>query len=600
VSTLKYGPRFSPATILHRVPFQRSTSVVTGESSPWTFRPTARQLVALKQETPRKPESPSAGFSLVGIDQLVPSQCSTSVWPYAPTLRPTATQNVVLGHDTPRRTIELWLPGFGMGEIAQLDPFHRIANVRGRLAPVNVPTAMHIVALAHETPERMAELAPAGFGLGITDQALPFQRSINVFVVVPVEYDPTAKQLVGLAQSTPFSIATMLVESTAGLGCVDHVVPFQRSRSGLVTAPPKKSPTAKHVVVDGHDTASNSLREAPVGGGVIDHAVPFQRSARVTRLDPDRPIGRYEPTVMQLVEVEHDTPLNSGCRELAGFGVEVIDQLVPSKASASVKDSVPSEVSIDRKPMAIQLVALEQETSNNCVMREPAGVGLATIDQLDPFHRSTSVFVPVEEAKVPTAKQSVELTQSTPARYARVDPAGMGAGTIDQLDPFHRCVRILVEPASYVPVAMQLVALVHETLNKPLDVAPAGTGLATTVQVVPFHRSTNVFSVVPLSTEPTAKQLVALTQETLCRAAVVPGGVGLDTIDHAVPFHRSTYVQSACGPAVKPTAKQLVSLTQSTSVNNVSVAPVGFGLGTSDQLVPFQRSINDLLTLAES
>lgn len=101
---------------------------------------------------------------------------------------------------------------------------------------------------------------------------------------------------------------------------------------------------------------------------------------------------------MQLVEVGHETPLNSGCRELAGFGLDVIDQLAPSNPSVSVNNDVPSELSIERKPTAMQLVALAQEISNNCVMREPAGVGLATIDHVDPFHLSISVLVPVEAA----------------------------------------------------------------------------------------------------------------------------------------------------------------------------------------------------------
>src|SRR3954447_16228911 len=117
-----------------------------------------------------------------------------------------------------------------------------------------VPTAIHIVALAQETPFRIVEVAPTGFGLGTTDQLVPFQRSIKLFVVVLVEYEPTAKQLVVLAHDTPFRVATMLAGSTAGAGMRDHAVPFQRSRSGLVLVPSKESPTAKQLVVDGHDT----------------------------------------------------------------------------------------------------------------------------------------------------------------------------------------------------------------------------------------------------------------------------------------------------------------------------------------------------------
>lgn len=276
--------------------------------------------------------------------------------------------------------------------IVQLVPFHRSASVLQLLAPMYSPTAMHIVVLAQETPCRIVDVAPTGFGLGMTDQLVPFQRSIKLFVVVLVEYEPTAKQLVVLAQDTPFRVATRLAGSTAGPGRSDHAVPFQRSTTGLVLVPPKESPTAKQLVVDGHDTASNSLREAPVGGAVIDQAVPFQRSASATMVPSVNAVGWYLPTAMQLVSVEHDTPSKTGSRELAGLSVELIDQLVPFHASASVIHDVLPEVSIDRKPTAIQLVALEQEMSNNCVMRESAGVGLAMTDQLVPFQRSTSVF----------------------------------------------------------------------------------------------------------------------------------------------------------------------------------------------------------------
>lgn len=81
VSVLKYGPRFALPTIFHRVPFHRSTSVLTGESSPRMFRPTAVQLVALTQETPSRPESPCAALSLGRIDQLAPFHRSVSVRP---------------------------------------------------------------------------------------------------------------------------------------------------------------------------------------------------------------------------------------------------------------------------------------------------------------------------------------------------------------------------------------------------------------------------------------------------------------------------------------------------------------------------------------
>ena len=88
-------------------PFQCSTSVV----QPWNMeKPTAKQLVVLRQDTPSRkllgvPEP--LGFGLVMIDQVCPFQCSTNVekalgaWP--DWVLPTAKQLVVLGQDTPLR-----------------------------------------------------------------------------------------------------------------------------------------------------------------------------------------------------------------------------------------------------------------------------------------------------------------------------------------------------------------------------------------------------------------------------------------------------------------------------------------------------------------
>src|SRR6476646_9984222 len=264
----------------------------------------------------------------------------------------------------------LEVPGFGIGRIVQLVPFHRWTNVRQLFSAMYVPTAMQLVALTHETPLRIDEVAPGGFGLGTIDQLPPFHRSIKVLVVVLVEYEPTAKQLMVLAQDTPFNVATKFAGSMTGLGWVDQAVPFQRSRSGLVTAPPKASPTAKQLVVDGHDTPSNSLREAPVGSAVIDHTVPSQRSASVAVVESVNAAGWYEPTARQVVAFEHETLRRFGCPEFAGLGVATIDQLAPFQACDVVTKSDPYSGAVDVMPTARQLVESEQETSSSSARME--------------------------------------------------------------------------------------------------------------------------------------------------------------------------------------------------------------------------------------
>jgi hypothetical protein len=98
----------------------------------------------------------------------------------------------------------------------------------------------------------------------------------------------------------------------------------------------------------------------------------------------------------------------------------------------------------------------------------PVGLGLGTIAQLVPFHRSTSV----PDAEDPTAKQLVALVHDT--SYSA--PGGLGLGTIAQLMPFQRSISV---PDPEYPTAKQLVLLVHDTSFKTLSVVPLGLGLAT-------------------------------------------------------------------------------------------------------------------------
>src|SRR4051812_25294272 len=99
---------------------------------------------------------------------------------------------------------------------------------------------------------------------------------------------------------------------------------------------------------------------------------------------------------------------------------------------------------------------------------------------------------------------------------------------------------------------------------------PAGAGpvLTTRVHAVPFQRAMSDCDGAPpagdVKNSPTAKQAFALGHETPWKALRVLPGFGLGTIDHAVPFQRSTRVSvgKKKGPRVssasEPTAKQLV------------------------------------------
>ena len=104
--------------------------------------------------------------------------------------------------------------------------------------------------------------------------------------------------------------------------------------------------------------------------------------------------------------------------------------------------------------------------------------GLARIDQVVPFQRSTKVCDVVLVLAAPDAKHRVEDVQLTPASHRAVPNAGLGLGTIVQLVPFQRSVRVaeLLALAPAAPTAKH-VPIRHETENRRLQDAFAGLGL---------------------------------------------------------------------------------------------------------------------------
>jgi hypothetical protein len=66
-------------------------------------------------------------------------------------------------------------------------------------------------------------------GLGVIDHVVPFQVSIKVTRLVPLNALPTAKQLVALAHETPARLFARAPEF--GVGATDQVVPCTVSAS---------------------------------------------------------------------------------------------------------------------------------------------------------------------------------------------------------------------------------------------------------------------------------------------------------------------------------------------------------------------------------
>ena len=157
------------------------------------------------------------------------------------------------------------------------------------------------------------------------------------------------------------------------------------------------------------------------------------------------------------------------------------------------------------------------------------------------------------------------------------------------------------------PTAIQAVAEVHDTLYRDDDFTPLGLGVGSTVQVVPFHFSATLrefclWEVGPFPPPPTAVQAVAEVHDTLYRIDdFTPLGLGVGSTVQVVPFHFSATVKEApvVGPSELevPTAVQAVAEVHETPSRFGLVAPVGVGVVWIVQAVPFHRSAMVLYTV---
>jgi hypothetical protein len=92
---------------------------------------------------------------------------------------------------------------------------------------------------------------------------------------------------------------------------------------------------------------------------------------------------------------------------------------------------------------------------------------------------------------VPIARQDDALVHDTPLRTVKVPPAGRGLPTTRQDQPFQDSMSPhVVEVLSLNdPTAMQDEALLQETALRTLETAPFGFGLGITDHAEPFHSS---------------------------------------------------------------------------------------------------------------
>ena len=200
----------------------------------------------------------------------------------------------------------------------------------------------------------------------------------------------------------------------------------------------------------------------------------------------------YAPTAVQAPAEVQDTPANARARgpprsgAAAGLGVGSIDHLEPSNHSASV---LPW-----REPTAAHA---RRETHDTAASSAPF-----TDRRSD--HRELSQS---SNTDPPTTTQKPTDAHDTPSR-----PGPLGAlASIDQLEPFQRSTKPARGPCAFVtqPTATHVRSDTHDTAVSPPRVVPAGSGVPSYVQREPSHRSTRGLWTAPGSgvsdIDPTAK-----------------------------------------------------------------------------------------------
>ena len=160
-----------------------------------------------------------------------------------------------------------------------------------------------------------------GLGVGVNDQACPFQLSAKLIVWNPTDSGtyklPTASQDVVEAQETEFKVVSS-PGAFKGVGTIAQVAPFHSSARN-----PKEGegvePTAMQKLVVVHETPESE--SSPFGLGLITQVAPFQSSTSV----PESPF----PTAMQKLVLVHETPKRPSEESVDGFGLGTIDQFEP-------------------------------------------------------------------------------------------------------------------------------------------------------------------------------------------------------------------------------------------------------------------------------
>jgi hypothetical protein len=164
-------------------------------------------------------------------------------------------------HDTPDKTLSCAPEGLGVASKDQALPLNTSARVNSVPVPSRyAPTAVQALVEVQETLFNTLPSAPGGPGEALIDHDLPLSFSTKVVTLFELSSEPpTAMHLVAEVHDTP---ERLLAVAPDGLGVVsiDQEAPFHTS--ARLTWTPVLSryvPTAAQAVAEVQDTPSNSL-----------------------------------------------------------------------------------------------------------------------------------------------------------------------------------------------------------------------------------------------------------------------------------------------------------------------------------------------------
>src|SRR5215468_1683731 len=224
------------------------------------------------------------------------------------------------------------------------------------------------------------------------------------------------------------------------------------------------------------------------------------------------------------------TPFRSLIPCPGGLGVGWMLQVWPFHRSARVPVGLPGGTR--RPPTAVHADGEVHDTAPRN-HPPPGGLGVGWMLQPRPFHRSASVPGGISLnglACPPTARQDDRDGHETPIRLP--PSAGLGAGRMLQVRPFHRCARVSEVPRLLLvfPTATHAEVDTQDAAFRLPAAAPGGLDTRWMLQVLPFHRSASVAGDWLLNrlglVSPTARQPVAEVHATPYSWPITPPARG--------------------------------------------------------------------------